>query len=210
MARESGMRYVIAVAGPIGGGKTSLVKGIANYLDDATAIHCDSYESLTAESIANVMRWMQSGANTDEIIIPGLPHALENLKLGANVIDPLTGMEIASRKYIIFETNFGREHRATARYIDLLIWIEVPLDIALARNVKAFINTFLERYGKDIYKDCLLWLRGYIDNYLKVVRDLLRIQRERVRATADIIIDGQKEIETIIRHAAQEIVLRLP
>ena len=64
------MNYVVAVAAPIGGGKTSLVKAIANELNDATTIHYDHYEKTTEEPVHNLMEWMKDGANFDDFIIP--------------------------------------------------------------------------------------------------------------------------------------------
>ena len=207
------MRYVVAVTAPMGGGKTSLVNALADQINNATAIYCDHYERITEQSAQRIMEWLKRGANADEFMIPQLPHDLEKLKHGESVIDPLTNIVIPSKKYIIFETNFGRLHRATGRHIDLLIWIETPLDIALARKIKAFTGEFLTQYKPDkpdTCKDHLVWLHGYLDSYLKFVRELLQIQRDRVRGTADIVIDGQRSLESMVDHAATAIVNQLP
>ena len=199
------MRYVVAVAAPIGGGKTSLVKAIANKLKDATTIHYDHYEKTTQEPVHNLVQWMKNGANFNDFIAPNLSYDLDRLKRGESVIDPLTQMKIASKKYIIFEMPLGKEHQDTKGYIDLLIWIEIPLDIALARKVKEFTDMFLTKHKQEGYKDCIVWLNKYIDNYLNVVRDVLQIQKKAVRAKADIIIDGQLDFETMVQNATQEI-----
>jgi len=204
------MRYVVAVAAPIGGGKTSLVEAIANKLKDATTIHYDHYEKATQEPVHNLVQWMKNGANFNYFIAPKLSNDLNKLKRGESVIDPLTKMEVASRKYIIFEMPLGKEHEDTKGYIDLLIWIEIPLDIALARKVKEFTGMFLTKHKQEGYKDCVVWLNKYIDNYLNVVRDVLQIQKKKVRANADIIIDGQLDFETMVQNATQEILNKTP
>jgi len=204
------MNYVIAVAAPIGGGKTSLVQAIANRLDDATTIHYDSYEKATGEPVHNLIQWMKNGADFDDFSVPGLPNDLEKLKGGESIIDPLTNMQITSRKYIIFEMPLGKELKDTAEYIDLLIWIEVPLDIALARKVKEYIDVFLTKHKKEMYEDRMIWLGQFLDNYLKVTRDVLQIQKEKVSANADIIIDGQSDFETMVQHATKEILNKIP
>lgn len=199
------MRYVVAVAAPVGGGKTSLVKAIASKLNDATAIHYDHYEKATGEPVDDLMQWIKNGANFDDFIIPELPDDLKKLKRGESVIDPLTNLEIASKKYIIFEMPLGREHKDTAKYIDLLIWIEMPLDIALARKVKEFTGVFITEYTQEMHKDCIIWLNKYLDNYLKVIRDVLQIQKKKISINADIIVDGQKDFETMVQHAIKGI-----
>jgi uridine kinase len=202
------MSHVIAVASIIGGGKTSFVKAIAERLKDATTIHYDHYERATEESVDNLIQWMRNGADFNDFVIPKLPEDLEKLKLGESVIDPLTDIEIRSNKYIIFEMPLGKEHRLTEAYIDLLIWIEIPFDIALARKIKEFADGFLTEHVN--YKGCITWLNRYLDNYLGIVRDVLQIQKEKVSVNADIIIDGQGDIETMVQKAMDEILHRMP
>lgn len=199
------MRYVIAVAAPIGGGKTSLVKAIAAKLKDATTIHFDHYEKITGEPVHYLIQWMKNGADFNEFSVPNLSNDLENLKHGKSVIDPATRIKITPEKYIVFEMPLGKEHRDTAKYIDLFIWIDIPLDIALARKVKEFTGIFLAQYKQEELRDCIVWLDNYLDNYLNVIRDVLRIQEKKVRANADIVIDGRADVETIVQHATDEI-----
>ena len=45
------MNYVIAVAAPVGGGKTSYVREIARILEDASIVYYDHYENLTEKPV---------------------------------------------------------------------------------------------------------------------------------------------------------------
>jgi uridine kinase len=202
------MRRIIAVASIIGGGKTSFVRAISERLKDAAIIHYDHYERATGESVDNLTQWIRNGADFNDFIIPNLPEDLEKLKLGKSVIDPLTDIEIKPDKYIIFEMPLGREHRLTALYIDLLIWIEVPFDMALARKIREFTASFLEE-GVN-YRGRIAWLDKYLDNYLSIVREVLRIQKEKVSLNADIIINGEGDLEAIVQKAIDEILHRMP
>lgn len=199
------MRYVIAVAAPVGGGKTSFVKALADRLKDATAIYFDHYEKATGKPVHHLVQWMQNGADFNDFIVPDLSRDLGQLKQGKSVVDPLTKKEIPSKKFIVFEMPLGKEHKDTAKHIDRLIWIDVPLDIALARKIKEFTGDFLTTHKPETHKDCMIWLHNYLANYLNVVRDVLRIQEERVRASADIVIDGRTDFETMIQRATEEI-----
>jgi uridine kinase len=198
------MSYVVSVSAPVGGGKSSLATGLAGRLPDAEAIYFDSYEDLTARPLDEIHAWMQAGADPDEFVIPRLPEALDLLKRGESVVEPGTDRELQPAKYIVFETPFARHHRATGRHIDLSIWIDTPLDVALARNIREFT----ERPG--MYGELAPWLRDYLDSYLGTVRELLCMQQEVVGGSADLVLDGLNELEVNVERAAAEILQRLP
>jgi hypothetical protein len=50
----------------------------------------------------------------------------------------------------------------------------------------------------------------YLENYVNVVREVLQIQKQRVGATADIIIDGENSFETMVQQAVSEILNQIP
>lgn len=187
-----------------------MARAIAERLKDATLAHFDGYERATREPISYLMEWVARGANFDDLAVPGLADDLAKLKQGEAIVHRLTGAPIASAKYIILEMPLGREHRETAPLIDLVIWIDVPLDLALARKLKEFTTRFLSRYAPEAQRDCMIWLDDYLDNYMRVVRRVLEIQRDRVRVNADIVTDGQSPLEAVVEHATGEILRRLP
>jgi uridine kinase len=204
------MGYVIAVSAPPGGGKSSLVGALAERLGDVTTIHFDSYEKATEKSLPEIVQWMRDGADYDELSIPGLSEDLRRLKNGQAIRDPSSNTEIVPGKYILFETPLGRGHTELARHIDLLLWIDVPLDVALARKAIEFIDRVLSQKDPKRHADFIAWLGGYLDNYLMGIRDILVIQNERIGADADITIDGLSDLDHMADEAASTIVERLP
>jgi len=201
------MRYVVAVAGPTGAGKSSLVQGLVAQLGDACALHMDHYERMTREPIGDVARWAERGADFDELEVPLLGEHLRALKAGEPVVEPAGRTTIAPRKYIVFETQFGRAHQATGSLIDLLIWIDVPLELALARKLKAFCAEALR--GERAPRERLEWLDGYLASYLALVRRLLLVQAARVRPQADLVVDGSGELEPMVALAREQVQQRL-
>ena len=197
------MRYVVSVSAPVGGGKSSLAAGLARRLPDAEAIYFDSYEDLTERPLDEIHAWMQAGADLDEFVIPRLPEALDLLKRGESVVEPSTDRELQPAKYIVFETPFARHHRATGRHIDLSIWIDTPLDVAMARNLREFMRR------PDMRADLVSWLGPYLDSYLDVVRDLLLMQQEVVGGAADLVLDGLLDTDTNVARAEREVLARL-
>lgn len=192
------MSFVVAVSGPTGGGKTALVQGLVAQLGDACAIHMDHYERMTREPVEAVARWAERGADFDELPVPGLAEHLRRTK------------EEAASRYIVFETQFGRAHRETAPLIDLLLWIDVPLEVALARKVKGLCAEALRDGREQAARERLAWLEGYLGGYLGLVRRLLLVQAERVRPLADLVLDGGADPEAIVRRAREYVVQRLP
>jgi uridine kinase len=211
MARGDAIRrYVVGVAGAAGAGKTSLVQGLVRAMDDAAAIHIDSYQRVTREPIRKIVQWLERGADFDEFSIPLLPEHLEKLKRGDAIIDPVSMLEIPPRKYILFETHFGRAHQATGRHIDLLLWLDTPLDVALARNLKDLIRPLLQSRRAELGGDKAARLHDYLESYLTDVRRLVLMQKSRVGADADVIVDGSGELAVVIDRVRQEILIRLP
>ena len=204
------MNHVIAVAAPIGGGKTSLVKAIANQLNHAATIFFDRYEKITGSPAQDLENWIEQGAAFHDFPVPGLSEDLRKLKLGESVFDPVTKTEIRPTKYIVFEMPLGKEHAGTAGFIDLLIWIDIPLDMALARKLKEFTGNFLAGAGDQNPRKFLAWMDVYLDNYLRVVRRVLQIQQQKVGSNADIILDGMKDMDWMARQATEEILARIP
>lgn len=179
----------------MGGGKTTLVRALAQRLPGTATVHFDHYETLTEHPIDDLRRWMEAGADLGEFVIPHLAEHLARLRSGLPVVDPSTGQTIAAGPQILFETPFARQHEATGKSIDLSIWIDTPLDIALARNLRDFTAR------PELYDDFRPWLSGYLDNYLSTVRDLLTMQREVVGAAADLRLDGRATVETNVDRA---------
>ena len=204
------MTYIIAVAGPSGSGKTALVNAVAEKLSDAATLFFDRYEKATKAPAYDLVKWIEKGADFDEFAADNLSKDLEKLKRGESVTDPLTKAEIPARKYIIFEMPLGREHKDTAGYIDLLIWIKIPPDVALARKLREVTAAFLRAGKKENSAEFVAWMNTYLDNYLKIVREVLQIQKRKVSPRADISLDGQAGLETLAQKATREILKRLP
>jgi uridine kinase len=203
------MSWIIGISGAVGAGKTSLTTELAARLGDAAVISCDSYERISEQPPESVIAWLERGADYDELVIPRLAEDLAALKRGEAVIEPMRRTVIRPAQHILFETNFGREHRGSGQHIDVLVWIDTPLEVALARKIQEYVGVFLAKHKPEQYREDLAWLHEWLANYMRFTRKLLRLQRERVRPGAEIVLDGEQDQAALIELALREIEQRV-
>jgi uridine kinase len=180
--RMSGTR-IIAIAGPPGSGKTALARETAKLVPKAAVLFFDGFEIPARRlSSAELSQWLTGGGRFDDFTVFGLAEALAALKAGQPASEPVSGRKIDSAPLIFFEMPFGRAYGPTAKLIDFLVWLDTPLDVALARNVLAWESeTPLRPRG---------WLTRYMEEYLGVTRAVLEAQRAAVISGADLVLDG--------------------
>lgn len=203
------MSHVIAFAGHPGAGKSSVVRGLLQALEGACAVYMDDYETMTRTAIEDIALWAKSGADIDAFSFPRLEADLGQLRAGRAIVEKRTGRQLVPGKYVLFETQFGRAHRATGEHIDLMVWVDTPLDIALARNVRKLAASWLRDPQPEKLAGKLQWMVGYLDNYIGTVRPLMAMQRDKVAGGADIVVDGQPPLADVVQSAKAEILRRL-
>lgn len=172
----SGRAAVISVAAPPGGGKTTLSRLIAAKLCDAPILHFDNYETFTERSIPEIEAWVDSGAPFAEITAPNFAEDLARLQAGGT-------------SYVVVDAPLGRAHPATAAMIDFLIFVDTPLDLALARVIKAQAAQ-VHRGEPAAVQGFAGWLEDYLDYYLRFTRRIYEVQRAKVMPQADLVLDG--------------------
>lgn len=191
-------RVVIGIAGAPGSGKSTVAGALAEALDGATLVRMDSYERMTRQDIDAVAAWAARGGGYDELPVPLLPEHLGELKAGRAVRDPATGQVLQPTPHLLLETQFGRAHRASGAHIDWLVWLDAPLDVALARTLRRLAKEALAAPSPQL-RGRMEWLHGYLANYLQVVQPLLRRQREQVMPGADLVVAADQEPGAIVR-----------
>ncbi|MEN9316393.1 MAG: hypothetical protein RIS35_2786 [Pseudomonadota bacterium] len=188
---------VIAVAGQPGAGKTTLAHRLARELGGAM-LSMDDYQSMTAMPIPELIRWADQGADYDRLPVPRLALHLAQLREGRPIRVPSTGAVVEPGRCIVLETHFGRAHRQTAALIDLLIWLDTPPDVALARNLRNALAPAPRAGVPDDPEARLRWAAGYLDAYLAIVARLVHLQVERIRPTADLRIAADMPSDTVV------------
>ncbi len=196
------MAHVIAIAGPIGAGKSSLVEALARQLPATLRIHFDQFERGSRRSMEELREWLDAGGDFDAFEAPGLAEEIHRLK------HPIR--EGTAPTYILFEMPLGREYKPTAALIDLLLWVDTPLDLALARRMREYLIQANHAPTPDQQRHSLAWISTYLDNYMEVVHAILALQAARVRPNADCLLDGTLAPPELCASAMAAILERCP
>ena len=81
---------------------------------------------------------------------------------------------------------------APAPYIDFLVWIDTPLDLALARALLAISQSAAPPRAPG--RHFLDWQVQYLQNY-PLVRAMYIQQRERIAPAVELALDGAGDVE---------------
>ncbi|MBF0206621.1 MAG: hypothetical protein HQK53_07005, partial [Oligoflexia bacterium] len=186
----SSLPKIIAIMGISGAGKTVLTKSLSKALN-ATAIFWDDFDPISSGP-DDLVKWYLQSRDVNDWKYDELARVLRELKEGQNVSCPLTAKELVPTKYIIFDAPLGRRHTATAKYIDQLILIDTPLDVALVRRLLREKNSAL-LHG-SIYDE--------LNFYLEHSRPLFVIDDE-CRRQCDLILTGEASITSVDKLTAR-------
>ena len=164
---------IIAIAAVTAGGKTSAVKSLVEKIPNATSLHFDDY-SFEGE-VEDFYQWVKAGADDN----------VWNLTPLKNDIDKL----ISSNKYdyLFLDYPFAYKNDMIKDYLDCAIFIDTPLDVALARRV---LRDMKETSSEEILCE--------MENYLKYERIAYLQMLKDIMPSSDYVIDGSKDLETIV------------
>lgn len=180
------MPPVIAISGPPGSGKSTLATALAERLG-AALLSYDDYEEITGRSPRAIEAWLAGGAPLAEVAVPGLREDLLALRAGAPVRHRPAGRAGRGGGAVVHDTLVGRAHPATADLVDFMIWIETPLDVALARKLRRVVGAVRGRRDLEGLQG---WLETYLGHYEGFVRRAYLLQRDRIAPGADLTLDG--------------------
>lgn len=181
-------KIVIGIGGVSGGGKTRLVAELARTLGNAHAVYFDEFDD-TTEHPSDMRKWLASGRDYNAWKAPVLVEHLRALKF-CDASEPKDN----PNQYIVFDAPLGRAHAASGQYIDLMVFLDTPLDIAMARRL------LRGGFEKSI--------ESHLRDYLEWTRDLFLRHIDQVSATADLVLDGTLSPHALVKLIIDEIDLK--
>ncbi|WP_425453627.1 hypothetical protein [Oceanobacillus chungangensis] len=161
---------IISIAGVSGGGKTIIAKYLTERLHNSKTLYFDDYEF---DGPDDIIEWVDNGANYDEWNLAPLIRDIESL-----LAEPLD--------YIVIDFPFAYKHSKISTLIDLAVYIDTPLDIAMARRV---IRDFKNSPNKSI----LIEMENYVSAGRRGYLEMLK----SIKPNSDIIVDGSLTVSKI-------------
>jgi len=182
---------VIGISAVWGGGKTALTRRLAELLQDSVALYFDDYDesSVIPESFQS---WFEDGADYEAFETPVFTDHIRSLKAGKAVVYP-GGLKIEPAKYIVVDAPMGRVHSDSGRYIDFMVFIETPLDIAMARRLSRELALESDRSPAET----VAGIRTDADGYAARARPIYTAFVGRLKPTCDLILDGTKSLDEL-------------
>lgn len=205
---------IIGISAPAGGGKSTLMKALAARLENAVTIEFDDYADENTYP-ADFAQWIENGADFNAWDCSRLALDLADLRAG----QPATRgpQEIPPARYIVFEAPLGYAHRATGQFIDFAIFVDTPLEVALARFLHRNLSWFEKQAESqpvetqlEAYKGYLAKLKGFAQAYTTAYRFAYLEQHKQVLPLADLVVNGEESVEHLtaqVMHAIKERVL---
>ena len=173
---------MITISSYSGGGKTAIAAALA-HSHDVLLIQFDEIDSLMAWH-GDYGKWLAQGADYEEF-------DLRRMK------DYVTEQALREKpRGIVFDYPFGRLHSAFKSKIDLAVFIDTPLDVAMARR----LLRDMPQEGHTIRE----WLENELQGYLTLARRAYLEMARQVKPTCDLVIDGTQTIDAIRQEIERE------
>jgi uridine kinase len=160
--------FVVSINSVSGGGKTALATALHRSLPQSALFCFDDYNDSNVYP-EDFYEWSRRGADITEFDCSGMRNAVDE------------EIQRGKAKQIILDYPFGRRHPRFADIIDLAVFIDTPLDIALARRI-------LRDYSVE-NQEVLENLRSELTHYLEKARHPY-LDTYKDKEVSDLILDG--------------------
>ena len=178
--------FVLGLSCVHGADKMTLTQRLMRDYPNADLLRHSDFPAITRMSSAEVRDWFARGGDPNEFPMTELVDELaRRTRLRAPDL---------SRPLLLFDTPFGRRHHASGAFIDLLVWIDTPFDLALSRSLLSFVDQAQRDPAPGAKSDFLQWQRKYLANY-ETTRAMYVVQRETLLPSADLVLDGGEAVE---------------
>ncbi|OAB47170.1 hypothetical protein [Paenibacillus antarcticus] len=173
---------VISIAAVSGGGKTTITSLLRDRLKDSKVLFFDDYE--LEEYPVDICEWVDKGADYNEWNLAPLVYDVQNL----------ISKNEQKLKYLLLDYPFAYLNNGLGAFIDFTVFIDTPLDIAMARRL---LRDYNEASFNDLHNDMIFYLSRGRAAYQEMIKS--------VKPNSDCIIDGSNPPEMIVDQIFKEI-----
>lgn len=161
---------IIAIAAVTAGGKTTLVNALKQRLPAAQSLHFDNY---TFEGeVEDFHRWAEDGADYNVWNLSPLEEDILRIRSKGDC------------EILLLDYPFAYLNDRIAPYIDRAVFIDTPLDVAMARRV---LRDMQDAPADKIRADMEIYLSRARTAYMQMLADVL--------PSSDNVIDGMLDLE---------------
>ncbi|KMM38446.1 hypothetical protein [Guptibacillus hwajinpoensis] len=165
---------VISIASVSGGGKTTVTNELIKRINCSEALFFDEYDFEGAPD--DLVKWVDDGPDYNQW----------NLELLKAELKSLLERE-EPPEYIILDYPFAYKNDQLKNFIDLSIYIDTPLDIAMAR-----------RFLRDQPNTTSYEISDQLNFYLKFGREAYLEMGKTIKPNSDLIVDGSLPVIDIV------------
>jgi len=180
--------FVVAFAGHSGAGKSTLINELSSFVGDVNVLRIDDYDS---SSYPHAIKWIEDGADPNEFQTPHFASDILTLKNGKSIFHPETNIEVKPARLLFIEEPFGRGRVFISSLIDFSVYIDTPLEIALARKLLRMSNLIAQGNSDITIEEHLHW-------YLKVGRSFYVAVERNARRNCNLIVDGMLSTDEMV------------
>ena len=163
---------IIAVSAVTAGGKTTAVNAVKEKLPRCTSLHFDDY-SFEGE-VDDFHQWVLDGTDYNVWNLSPLKADIENI------------ISSGEYDYLLLDYPFAYRNDLIRDYIDCAVFIDTPLDIAMARRILRDMNN---ASADEIRDEMKTYLKDARIAYVQMLKD--------IKPSSDYVIDGVQDLEHI-------------
>ena len=172
--------FVISISGISGGGKTTVANSLKERLAHSIIISFDDYDNIRLNRDIN--EWSADGNNKNEWYVEPLTNDIKRMLKD-------------SFDYIVVDYPFGYRNLSVGKYIDFAVFVDTPLDIALARRIiRDYTNRSADRNKIEVN---LTTVENELRFYLEHSRPTYARMPETQKPFSDLVVNGTKTPDDI-------------
>jgi len=173
--------FIFTINAISGGGKTTVTRELQKQLKNSKVLYFDDRNYDSDSGIEDICKWVEDGADVNKFNLERLADDIKKFKQ-------------ENLDFIIMDYPFGYRHKQITPYINYSIFIDTPLDVAMARRI---LRDYDNSTAIDIFDD--------MKQYLEQGRHAYLFGLDDAKKNADFLVDGSLTVDEIVECIAEKV-----